>query len=313
MRTRVLGQSNLNLTVIGLGTWAIGGPWQYGWGPQDDNDSIAAIYEALDCGINWIDTAPIYGCSHSEKVIGEALKGCSSKPIIATKFGLVWNKKLEKINCLDPENIIAECEASLKRLGVDVIDLYQMHWPIPDEQIERAWDAVATLALQGKIRYAGLCNAAVDQIRRAQNIFPVTSLQPPYNMLNRNIEAELIDYCGTNNIGIVGYSPMAKGFLTGKFDKEKIAQLPPGDVRTKDANFAEPLLSKNLKLVEALKSIAAASGRSVAQLAIAWVLRKQEVTSAIVGARRVGQIKETAKAADYVLSEDEITEIESLL
>lgn len=313
MNTRRLGNSELDLTVVGLGTWAIGGPWQFGWGPQDDNDSADAIREALDCGINWIDTAPIYGCSHSEEVIGRVLKGCSARPIIATKFGLIWNEKLEKINCLDHNNIIAECEASLKRLGVDVIDLYQMHWPIPDEQIEQAWEAVARLAEQGKIRYAGLCNASVDQISRAQNIFPVTSLQPPYNILRRDIETELIGYCGQNNIGVVAYSTMAKGLLTGKFDKEKVSLLPPGDVRTKDANFAEPALSKNLKLIEALKSIAAASGRTAAQLAIAWVLRKSEVTSAIVGARKAGQIAETAKAADYVLSDDEIAEIESLI
>ena len=313
MNIRQLGQSDLNLTVIGLGTWAIGGPWEYGWGPQDDNDSIAAIHEALDAGINWIDTAPIYGCGHSEQVIGNALKGLSLKPIVATKFGLLWNSKLEKINCLEPQSIIAECEASLKRLNVEVIDLYQMHWAIPDEQIEEAWAAVATLARQGKIRYAGLSNATIDQLRRAQNIHPVASLQPRYNMFNRDIENELIDYCGQNNIGIVAYSPMAKGLLTGKFDRTKIAQLPAGDVRTKDANFAEPMLSKNLKLIEVLKTIAARSGRTVAQLAIAWVLRKQEMTAAIVGARRAGQITETAKAADYILSDDEIAEIEEIL
>ena len=313
MRTKTLGNTDLELTTVGLGTWAIGGPWQFGWGPQDDNQSIAAIHEALDKGINWIDTAPIYGCGHSEQVIGRALKQTSNKSLIATKFGLAWNEKREKINRLDKQGIISECEASLKRLGVEVIDLYQVHWPVPDEQLEEAWEAVAELNQTGKIRYAGVCNAKIGQIERTKRIHPVVSLQPHYNIFRRNIEDEILEYCAVNNIGVIAYSPMAKGFLTGKFNAEKIAQLPVGDVRICDPNFSEPLLSKNIKLVEDLTLIAKRNDKSMAQLAIAWVLRRPEVTAAIVGARKPGQITETAKAGDWILADEDIKEIEELL
>ena len=313
MRTRTLGNTDLELTTVGLGTWAIGGPWQYGWGPQDDNDSIVAIHEALDEGINWIDTAPIYGCGHSEQVVGKALKQTSSKPLIATKYGLLWNDKREKVNCLDRQSIIDECEESLRRLGVEVIDLYQMHWANPDEQIEEAWSAMQELAQAGKIRYAGVSNCTINQMDRLRAIYPIASQQPPYNMLNRGIEDELLGYCKENNIGIVAYSPMEKGLLTGKFNIEKVAQLPPDDVRIKDPQYAEPLLTANIKLIKRLTEIAARNDKTMAQLAIAWVLRKPEITAAIVGARKPGQIKETAKAADCILDDDNIEEIEELL
>jgi aryl-alcohol dehydrogenase-like predicted oxidoreductase len=305
MRTRRLGNTDLELTVIGLGTWAIGGPWQFGWGPQDDADSIRTILAAMDGGINWIDTAPIYGCGHSETIVGLALREISEKPLVATKCSLLWNDKREKVNCLDHDSIIKECEDSLKRLGVEVIDLYQMHWPQPEAQLEEGWEAMATLVQQGKVRYIGVSNFSLEQLQRVAAIHPVTSLQPPYSMLRRDIEAELIPYCGKNNIGIVAYSPMQKGLLTGKFSKEHLATLAPDDHRLNDPNFSGEQFEKNLAIVESLKSIAGRNGKTVAQLAIAWALRKEEVTAAIVGARKQSQIEETVQAGDWVLGDEE--------
>jgi aryl-alcohol dehydrogenase-like predicted oxidoreductase len=276
MQERQLGYTDLKLTTVGLGTWAMGGPWQFGWGPQDDGDAIAAIIKALEEGINWIDTAPIYGCGHSEELVGKALKQTSQKPFIATKCSLLWNEKREKVSCLKARSIRKECEASLKRLGVDRIDLYQMHWPEPDEDVEEGWEEMARLAEEGKVRYLGASNFNVEHLERVRNIAPVASLQPPYSMLRRDAENELLPYCKENNIGIVVYSPMQRGLLTGKFSKKR-------------------------------------SGKTTAQLAIAWVLRRPEVTAAIVGARRPEQIAETAKAGDWNLTEEDIEEIEQLL
>ena len=313
MRTRKLGNSDLNLTTVGLGTWAIGGPWQFGWGPQDDNESVAAILKSIDLGVNWIDTAAIYGCGHSEEVVGRALKEISKKPIVATKCGLLWDEKREKVNCLEGDSISRECEASLKRLGIEAIDLYQIHWPEPDGDIEQAWEAMAKLQKQGKIRYMGVSNFSVAQLDRVGKIAPVTSLQPPYSMLNRGFEKELLDYCVNNNIGVVAYSPMQRGILTGKFSKEHLATLASDDHRLRSGEYQEPQFSANLELVEKLKPIATKAGKTTAQLAIAWVLRRDEVTSAIVGARRPDQIEETASAGDWVLSQTDIDEIETLL
>jgi aryl-alcohol dehydrogenase-like predicted oxidoreductase len=313
MRIRRLGNTDLELTVVGLGTWAMGGQWQYGWGPQDDADSVAAIFEAIDSGINWIDTAAVYGCGHSEEVVGKALKEMAEKPMIATKCGLLWNEKREKVNCLERASIVSECHASLRRLGVEVIDLYQMHWPEPDEQIEEAWEAMAQLVKQGKVRYLGVSNYSTSQIERVGGIYPVASLQPAYSMIHRAVEKELLDYCKSNNIGVVCYSPMQLGLLTGKFSAERMANLPADDHRRTSPDFTEPGLSANLKLVEGLRPVAQRSGRSLAQLAVAWVLRRKEVTSAIVGARRAGQIVETAQAGDWELANDDIAEIEGLL
>ena len=313
MRIRRLGNTDLELTVVGLGTWAMGGQWQYGWGPQDDADSVAAIFEAIDCGINWIDTAAVYGCGHSEEVVGKALKEMAEKPMIATKCGLLWNEKREKVNCLERASIVSECHASLRRLGVDVIDLYQMHWPEPDEQIEEAWEAMAQLVKQGKVRYLGVSNYSVSRLERVGGVYPVASLQPAYSMIHRAVEKELLDYCKSNNIGVVCYSPMQLGLLTGKFSAERMANLPPDDHRRTNPDFTEPGLSANLELVEGLRPVAERNGRSLAQLAVAWVLRREEVTSAIVGARRTGQIVETAQAGDWDLGNDDIAEIERLL
>ncbi len=313
MRTQRLANTELELTKIGLGTWAIGGSWQFGWGPQDDNDSVKTIHEALDEGINWIDTAPIYGCGHSEEVIGKALKQISQKPIIATKFSLLWDDQRRKYDCLKSQSVRDECHASLKRLGTDVIDLYQMHWPDPEQDIEEAWEEIARLTQQGKIRYAGVSNFNIEQIKKCHAIHPVSSLQPIYSMIKRGIENELLEFCAENNIGVIVYSPMAKGLLTGKFSSERLKTLAPDDHRLNDSNFKEPRLSENLKLVENLKNIAERNSKTVAQLAIAWTLRRKEVTAAIVGARKPGQIKQTSPAGDWQLTPEDIEQIEQLL
>jgi aryl-alcohol dehydrogenase-like predicted oxidoreductase len=313
MQKRRLGKTDLELTTVGLGTWAMGGPWQFGWGPQDDDEAIAAILAALELGINWIDTAPAYGNGHSEQLIGKALKQTSQKPIIATKCGILWNEKRQKVTCLKKDSVRAECHNSLKRLNVEVIDLYQMHWPDPNEDVEEGWEEMARLADEGKVRYLGVSNFNVEQIKRVQKIHPVASVQPPYSMLHREVEGELLDYCGQNNIGVVVYSPMQRGLLTGKFSAEKLAGLPIDDHRRRNPDFHEPGFSATMELVEHLKEIAGRGGRTCAQLAVSWVLRRPEITAAIVGARRPEQIKETAPAGDWNLSQEDITEIENLL
>jgi aryl-alcohol dehydrogenase-like predicted oxidoreductase len=313
MQTRKLGNSDLRITAVGLGTWAIGGPWQFGWGPQDDNEAIAAIVRAIDLGINWIDTAPIYGCGHSEELVGRALKQIKSRPVIATKCSLLWNDKREKVGCLKAESIRKECEDSLRRLGVDVIDLYQMHWPDPESDLEEGWGEMARLQKQGKVRFIGVCNYNLAQLDRIRKIAPVTSLQPPYSMIKRDVEKELLSYCEKHNIGVVAYSPMQRGMLTGKFNKQHLKTLAPDDHRLRMPEFTEPQFSANMELVEKLKPIAERNNRTVAQLSIAWVLRRPEVTAAIVGARKPSQIEETASSGDWTLDDKEITEIEKLL
>jgi aryl-alcohol dehydrogenase-like predicted oxidoreductase len=313
MQKRILGNTDLELTTVGLGTWAMGGPWQFGWGPQDDDEAIAAILTALETGINWIDTAPAYGLGHSEELVGQALKQVSERPLIATKCGLLWNEKKEKVSCLKRQSIRDECHASLKRLDIEVIDLYQMHWPEPDEDVEEAWEEMAKLAAEGKVRYLGASNYNVGQIKRVQKIHPVISLQPPYSMIHREAEDELLDYCAQNDIGVVAYSPMQRGLLTGKFSAERLAGLALDDHRRRNPDFHEPRFSATSDLVEHLKEIAERNGRTCAQLAISWVLRRPEVTAAIVGARRPQQIIETAPASDWDLSKKDIEEIEQLL
>jgi len=313
MRTKKLGNTNLELTAVGLGTWAMGGPWQFGWGPQDDGDAIASILEALEKGINWIDTAPIYGLGHSEQLVGKALKQTGQKPLIATKCGLLWNDKREKINFLKSQSIREECHASLKRLDIETIDLYQVHRPVPNEDIEQAWEEMAKLKDEGKIRYLGVSNFSVDQINRIQKIHPVASLQPPYSMLHREIEDELLSCCAENQIGIIVYSPIQRGLLTGKFTEERLKNLPEGDHRKTNADFQQPKFAATLELVEQLRPIAQRNDITLAQLAIAWVLRRPEITAAIVGARKPGQITETAPAADIDLAPEDIEEIERLL
>lgn len=313
MQKRRLGKTDLNLTTVGLGTWAMGGPWQFGWGPQDDNEALAAIHAALDLGINWIDTAAVYGLGHSEELVGEVLRQTKHKPYIATKCGLLWNDRKEKVPCLEPESIRRECEVSLKRLGVEVIDLYQMHWPEPEKDIETGWEEMARLRDEGKVRYIGVSNYNVEQLERIHRIHPVASMQPPYSMLHREAEGGLLEYCAKNDIGVIVYSPMQRGLLTGKFSRRHLATLAEDDHRRKNPDFQEPRLGATLELVEKLRPLAERNERTLAQLVIAWVLRRPEVTAAIVGARRPEQIKETAPASDWNLTEKDIEEIEQLL
>lgn len=313
MRTQKLGYTDLELTRVGLGAWAIGGAGQFGWGPQDDADSIKTILQAMDVGINWIDTAPMYGSGRSEEVVGKALKQMSDKPLVATKCGLRWDAGNPRIPTLTKNSIIEECENSLTRLGVEVIDLYQMHWNQPNEYIEEGFDAMAKCVKDGKVRYTGVSNYTVAELERIKDINPIASLQPSYSMLDRKAELELLDYCGRHDIGVVVYSPMARGLLTGAFTKQRIVDLPPGDHRKNKPDFNEPAITATLSLLDGLRPIAQGRGITLAQLAIAWVLRKDQVTAAIVGARRQGQILETAQAADIDLTVEEIAQIESLL
>jgi len=314
MRTRKLGWTDLKLTTIGLGTFAMGGAgWKFSWGPQDDQESISAIRRALELGINWIDTAAVYGLGHSEELVAKAIRGLRDKPIIATKCERVWDEKGNISGRLKRESIRSEVEASLKRLRIEVIDLYQIHWPEPDEDIEEAWETMGDLIKEGKIRYAGVSNFNLGQLKRVQPIHPVASLQPPYSMLERGIEGKVLDYCLANNIGVIVYSPMQKGLLTGKFTRQRVQNLPADDHRRRDPHFQEPELRANLELVEGLSSIADKSGMTVAELAIAWILRRPEITAAIVGARRPSQIEETVVAADCELSQQDIAAIDKLL
>ena len=312
--TRSLGYTGEQLTGVGLGTWAIGGgDWQYGWGPQEDRESVAAIRRALDVGINWIDTARIYGLGHSEKIVGEAIAGLRDEVFLATKCGPHWKEDGAIYRSLKAAGVRKECESSLKRLKTDVIDLYQIHWPDPPGEIEEAWTEIAKMVEEGKIRYAGVSNFAVEHLRAVQAIHPVASLQPPYSMLRRGVEDALLPYCAENNIGVIVYSPMVCGLLTGKFSKARLAGLAANDWRRGNIEFRAPAFDANLALVDGLKPIAERNNLTLSQLAIAWVLRRPEVTSAIVGARRPGQIEETAQAGNAALSEDDVRAIEQLL
>ncbi len=314
MKTRQLGYSDLHLTTIGLGAWAIGGDWAYGWGPQDDADSIRTIRQALDLGINWIDTAAAYGLGHSERIVGEAIAGRRDQVTVATKCGIVWEgHEAEPEMHLKANSVRREAEASLRRLGVEAIDLYQIHWPIPDEDIEEAWGVIADLIREGKVRYGGVSNCSVSQLQRVQPIHPVASLQPPYGMLVRGVEQELLAYCAANAIGVVAYSPMQAGLLTGKMTRERFARLASTDWRRTNDHFTEPAFGANLALVDGLRPIAERHGKTVAELAIAWVLRRPEVTAAIVGARHPAQVEETVGAGDWTLSPEVVDEIDALL
>ncbi len=290
-----------------------GGAWKFGWGTQDDQASIETIYKALDVGINWIDTAPIYGLGHAETVVGEAIKGMRERPIIATKCARRWNEKGDILKILKKDSIRQECEASLRRLGVDVIDLYQMHWPEPEQDIEEGWQAIAELIEAGKVRWGGVSNFSVAQMERVRPIHPIASLQPPYSMITRAIEQAQLPYCATQNMGVLCYSPMYKGLLTGTLTRQRLASLPENDHRRRDRRLMEPELTANLDLVEALQGIAEREGRSMSDLAIGWVLYRPEVTAAIVGARRPEQIEETAGIGDGALSGRLIEEINDLL
>jgi aryl-alcohol dehydrogenase-like predicted oxidoreductase len=316
MQKRKLGYTDLHLTTVGFGAWAVGGSWDWGWGSQDDDESIAAIHKALELGINWIDTAAAYGLGHSEEVIARALQGLPKKVFIATKGGLVWeDPSTGKVsNRLKAWSIRQEVENSLRRLKVDVIDLYQIHWPRPDADIEEGWTEIARLVGEGKIRYAGMSNFSLDQIKRVQKIHPVASLQPEYSLLERGVEKELLSYCAANQIGVIAYSPMASGLLTGKYTPKTIAAIHADDWRHRYAtHFKEPELTINLRFIEKLALISRRFERSLGELAVAWILRRSEMTAAIVGARRPSQIAEIAPASDWQLTSEVIAEIDTLL
>ncbi|MDR3013687.1 MAG: aldo/keto reductase [Chitinispirillales bacterium] len=313
MKKQKLGNSDLEITRVGIGAWAIGGSWQWGWGHQNDDDSIAAIRRAVDLGVNWIDTAPVYGLGHSETIVGKAIKGMKDKPYIFTKCGLRWdernNDKREARSCLKAASVRKEAEDSLKRLGVDAIDLYQIHWPNPNGDIEEAWTEMVKLQEEGKVRWIGVSNHSVKQMDRLMKIAPITSLQPPYNYINRTIEAITLPYCQDNNIGVIVYSPMASGLLTGRMTAERIAAMPNDDWRKYDFNFTEPQLSRNLKIVKVMASIAEARGVPTPQIPIAWALKHPAVTAAIVGKRKPAHAEEAIGAADLVVSDEEWAKI----
>lgn len=315
MKTRKLGYSDLHLTPIGLGTWAMGGgDWKFGWGDQDDAASIASVHQALDAGVNWIDTAAIYGHGHAERVVGKAIQDRRDDVLIATKCGRVWEGESREIGkSLRRESVHREVDVSLQRLGIDCIDLYQIHWPEPDEEIEEGWGAVAELVEAGKIRYAGVSNFNMEQLRRIQPIHPVTSLQPPYSMLRREVEEEILPYCRENQIGIVAYSPMQAGLLTGRFSKERVQNLPANDWRKANPFFTSPQLEANLSIIEQLRPVAAQMEITLPQLALAWVLRRSEMTAAIAGARRPEQILETVKAGEIVIHDELLLKIDRML
>jgi len=311
MKTKRLGNSDLFLTPIGFGAWAIGGSgWEFAWGAQDDRDSIAAIREALDAGINWIDTAAVYGLGHSEEVVARALEGMNNRPYVFTKCGMVWNERREISHSLRADSIRRECEASLRRLRVEAIDLYQIHWPDPDQDIGEGWATLAALRREGKVRHIGVSNFSVAQMKRARAIAPITSLQPRYSLLHREIEEEVLPFAARENVGVIAYSPMASGLLTGAMTRERIAGLPADDWRKRHPDFQEPRLSRNLKMVRLLRAIGRLHGRTPAEVAVAWVLHNPAVTGAIVGARRPGQVRGVVGAAELRLSSREVAEIE---
>ncbi len=303
----------MHLTRLGIGAWAMGGSgWRFAWGPQDDNESIAAIHHALDLGINWIDTAAVYGLGHSEEVVARALEGRSNRPYVFTKCERRWDDNREIFKSLKADSVRYECEQSLRRLKVDVIDLYQIHWPEPDEDIEEGWTEMAKLQAEGKVRWIGVSNFTVEQMKRAQKIAPITSLQPPYSIVSPEIAAEGLPYCQENGIGVIVYSPMKSGLLTGKMTRERIASLPEDDFRKRTPPFNEPALTKNLAIVDVLRKIGEARGKTPGEVAIAWALRHPAVTAAIVGFRSPAQVDGVIGAAELVLSAEEISKISAV-
>ncbi|HEX4651872.1 MAG TPA: aldo/keto reductase [Granulicella sp.] len=312
LETRKLGNSDLELTRIGFGAWAIGGgDWAFGWGPQDDADSIEAIHRAIDLGINWIDTAAVYGLGHSEEVVGKAIKSASSKPYIFTKSSMVWNEQREITNSM--KHIRREVEESLKRLQVEAIDLYQIHWPKPDEEIEEGWQAMADLKKEGKVRWIGVSNFSPSQMERAMKIAPITSNQPPYSMINRSIEPEILPFCGKHNIGVINYAPMHSGLLTGAMTKERVAAFPSDDFRRNAKSYQQPALDRNLKLADLLKQIGSRHNVNAGVVATAWTLEQPAITAAIVGSRSAKQVEGTLAAASFKLSPAELAEINGYL
>jgi len=312
LKTKQLGNSDLFITSIGFGSWAVGGPWAHGWSTQDDGDSIAAIHRALELGINWIDTAAIYGLGHSEEVVARALADWHGpRPYVFTKCGMVWDKDGKVDYSLKPASIRREIENSLRRLKVETLDLYQIHWSVDDlKETMEGWTELAKIQKEGKVRWIGVSNFSAEELRHAQDIAPITSLQPPYSLIKRDIETDVLPFCQNENVGVIAYSPMASGLLTGAMTRDRAAKLPEDDWRKRNAEFLEPKLTKNLELVERLRKVGARRGLTPGQVAIAWTLRHSVVTGAIVGARNAKQVEEMMGAPDFRLSVVEIAEIE---
>ena len=315
IETKNLGNSDMELTAIGFGAWAVGGgEYAYGWGSQEDHDSIAAIQKAIDMGVNWIDTAAIYGLGHSEEVVGKALAQMQGEiPYVFTKCSLRWNEKREIYSSMTVEGVRYEVEQSLQRLGIETIDLYQIHWPQPEEEIEEGWGALQDLIKEGKIRYAGVSNFSVAQMERIQKIAPITSLQPPFSLLKQDVAAEILPFCEKNNIGVINYSPMQAGLLTGKMTAERVAAMPQDDWRKNSADFKAPKLEKNLSLAHLLTEIGERHQVQAGVVAIAWTLANPAVTAAIVGGRNPEQVAGTATALKFRLSADEVEEINAFV
>jgi aryl-alcohol dehydrogenase-like predicted oxidoreductase len=314
MNTRKLGNSDLHITPVGFGAWAAGGGnWEYAWGPQDDRESIAAIHKTLELGVNWIDTAAVYGLGHSEEIVARALKEWrGTLPYVFTKCVMRWDASRKISMKYSADSIRQECEESLRRLQLDGIDLYQIHWPPADNGpgLEEAWQALSNLQKEGKVRWIGVSNFDVPQLKRAEKIAPVTSLQPPYSILRRQIEGEILPFCEQRGSGVIVYSPMFSGMLTGGMTRERAAALPDDDFRKRNPEFQEPKLSKNLELVERLGEIGARYGRTPGEVAIAWTLRHPRISGAIVGARNANQAASVMRAGDFRLNAEEIAEIE---
>lgn len=315
METRRLGDSDLMITPIGIGAWAIGGAgWAFSWSHQDDRISERAIHAALDAGMNWIDTAAVYGLGHSEEVVAAAVKSYPGpKPYVFTKCERSWDENRQIVKVLKGDSIRRECENSLKRLQVETIDLYQIHWPEPDEDIEEGWETLAALRKEGKVRWIGVSNFNVAQMRRIAPIAPITSLQPPYSMIRREIEGEILPYVRAHNIGVLAYSPMGSGLLTGTMTRERLANLPTDDWRTRSPHFQEPLLTRNLKIATKVVEIADREGRTPGEIAIAWVLKNAAVTGAIVGIRTPEQVAGIAGGLGYRLDAATAAELDRFL
>lgn len=313
MLLRQLGNSDLSITRIGIGAWAIGDAgWKFASGHQEESDSIAAIHAALDAGINWIDTAAVYGLGHSEAVVAKALGGRFVRPYVFTKCERTWNEQGDIKPCLKAESIRRECEASLRRLKVDVIDLYQIHWPEPDQDIDEGWSTMVQLKQEGKVRWIGVSNFNVEQMRRAEQIAPITSLQPPYSIISPESEQSILQHARENNIGTIIYSPMKNGLLSGRMTAERVARFPEDDCRRRNPAFQEPLLSRNLAIAEGLRKIGDRHGRTAGEVAIAWTLRHPAVTAAIVGMRSAEQVAGVIGALEFRLRPEEISEIDAL-
>ena len=316
MTTKQLGNSDLFITPVGFGSWAIGGSgWQFAWGNQNDADSVAAIHRALELGVNWIDTAAVYGLGHSEEIVARALDSWAGpRPFVFTKCGLRWDGQGQQTHrALAAASIRRECEDSLRRLGVEAIDLYQIHWPVEDvEELEEGWHTMAQLQREGKVRWIGVSNFNVEQMDRAQSIAPITSLQPRYSLVHPDVESEILPFCDFEKIGVIVYSPMASGLLTGAMTRERIAKLPNDDWRKHDPDFNEPKLSTNLTLVDRLRAIANRHGCSPGAVAVAWTLRLPAVTGAIVGARKPEQVDDVVAAAAVRLTQADIKELEAV-